>query len=132
MSRRTASRNLGASYISNKRKNSGLRVFLAHSGVVKTSTISIEKTASYLLDVHVPNDRIAEDTQRQSTLREDVLVAPDTADASFFTEVEMIKASRTFKNDKEPGPDLIEVRVLKAAIRVIPGQITKLFNGCLQ
>ncbi|KMQ95339.1 reverse [Lasius niger] len=45
--------------------------------------MSLEETASYLLEVHVPNDQILEDTPQQSALRENVLTAPDTADADW-------------------------------------------------
>ncbi|KMQ90177.1 reverse transcriptase [Lasius niger] len=99
----------------------------------KISTMSLEETASYLLEVHVPNDQISEDTPQQSALRENALTAPDTADAPLFLEAEVARVVKSFKNNnKAPGPDLVEVKVLKTAVKVIPGQITRLFNGCLQ
>lgn len=96
------------------------------------STKTVEETASYLLDVHVPDDRVIEDSENQRIVRERANILPDTADAPFFTEQEVAKVVRTFKNNKAPGPDLIEVSVLKAACSVIPGQLVRLFNGCLQ
>ncbi|GHJ61407.1 hypothetical protein NOK12_39250 [Nocardioides sp. OK12] len=39
---------------------------------------------------------------------------------------------RSLRNGKAPGPDLIEVCVLKRAFSVIPTQFTDLFNGCLK
>ena len=96
------------------------------------STNTVEETASYLMDVHIPDDRESEDTTQQRIVRENAHVAPNTAEAPFFTEHEMVREVRTFKNNKAPGPDLIEVKVLKVACSVIPGQIARLFNGCLQ
>jgi alkylated DNA nucleotide flippase Atl1 len=96
------------------------------------STNTIEEIASYLLDVYIPNDRENEDTVDQKIVRENAQIAPETVNAPLFTEQEVAKAVRTFKNNKAPGPDLIEVCVLKAACKVIPGQIVRLFNGCLQ
>jgi len=45
---------------------------------------------------------------------------------------EVADAVKTFKNNKAPDIDLIEVTVIKAACRLIPGQIVRMFNGCLQ
>jgi len=45
---------------------------------------------------------------------------------------EVADAVKTFKNNKAPGIDLIEVAVLKAACRLILGQLVRMFNGCLQ
>ena len=44
----------------------------------------------------------------------------------------MATAVKTFKNDKAPGTDLIEIKVLKISVREIPDQFLRLFNGCLQ
>jgi hypothetical protein len=57
---------------------------------------------------------------------------PDSADASGFTVAEVIAAARTFKSNKAPGPDLIKVRAVKEACKLITDQIVRLFNGCLQ
>lgn len=96
------------------------------------STLTLEETAKCLLDAHIPDDRVDEDTPEQRLVRKSARVAPDTADAPFFTEVEVVAAVRSFKNNKAPGLDLIEVSVLKATLRTIPGQIVRLLNGCLQ
>ncbi|KMQ93114.1 hypothetical protein RF55_6811 [Lasius niger] len=74
--------------------------------------MSLEKTASYLLEVHVPYNQISEDTPQQSALRENALTAPDTADAALFMEAEVTKVVKTFKNNnKAPGPcDPVEDR----------------------
>jgi len=96
------------------------------------STKTLEETASYLLDAHIPDDREIEDTPEQREVRINSKVSPDTADAPSFTASEMAVAVRTFKNNKAPGLDLVEVVVLKAACSIIPGQFVRLFNGCLQ
>lgn len=96
------------------------------------STVTLEETASYLLETHVPDDRENEDSDEQKLVRENSKIPPETDDAPFFTEQEVIQAVKVFKNNKAPGPDLIEVSVLKAACRVIPDQIVRLFNGCLK
>jgi len=95
-------------------------------------TNTVEETASYLLDIHVPEDRECDDSAEQRVIRENSRIAPETIDTPLFTELELVRAVRTFKNNKAPGPDLIEVSVLKMACRVIPNQIVKIYNGCLQ
>ncbi|KAL0103807.1 hypothetical protein PUN28_017844 [Cardiocondyla obscurior] len=96
------------------------------------STMTLEETAGCLLDVHIPDDRVIDDTPMQREIRERAVQAPDSADASSFTAMEVASTIRTFKNNKAPGPDLVEVRVLKEAYKIIPGQIVRLMNGCLQ
>lgn len=96
------------------------------------STKSLEETASYLLQAHTPDDREDEDTLAQRGIREGSRSEPSTSDAPVFKGEEMVAAVKTFKCRKAPGPDLIEVAVLKAAVRLIPGQLLRLYNGCLQ
>lgn len=96
------------------------------------STKTLEETASYLLDAHIPDDREIEDTPEQREIRINSKVSPDTADAPSFTALEIAATVRTFKNNKAPGLDLVEVVVLKTACNTIPGQFVRLFNGCLQ
>ena len=45
---------------------------------------------------------------------------------------EMATAVKIFKDDKAPGMDLIEVKVLKISVREIPELFLRVFNGCLQ
>jgi len=94
-------------------------------------TNTVEETAGFLLDTHVPEDRECEDSVEQRLIRDRSGIAPDTEDAPLFTEQELVRAVRTFKNNKAPGLDLIEVSVLKMACRVIPEQIIRIYNGCL-
>lgn len=96
------------------------------------STMDMRQTASGLLNTHVPDDREEEDSPWHVRQREKAQTPPDTEDAEVFTEFEVKKACRTLKNGKAPGPDLIEVGVLKAAVTTIPGQLVRLFNGCLR
>jgi len=94
-----------------------------------------EETAKCLLDVHVPEDRKCNHSVEQRVIRENSRIAPETINAPLFTEEEIIrtfKIVRTFKNNKAPGPDLIEVSVLKMTCRVIPNQLVRLFNEYLQ
>ena len=89
------------------------------------------ETASLLMEVHVPDDLEDLDTPEQRAVREGARLAPTTEDSPPFTEQEVITVAKTLRNDKAPGPDLVEVRVIKAATKVIPGQLARLFNGCL-
>jgi len=91
----------------------------------------VEEIASFLLDTHVQEDRESDDSVKQRAVRDSSRTAPDTTDAPLFTVQELIRAVRTFKN-KAPGPDLIDVSVLKTACRVISEQIVKIYNECLQ
>ena len=90
------------------------------------------QTASLLLNAHVPDDRQWEDTFEQREIREVALFAPDNEDTVQFTEREVAAVVKSLKNDKAPGPDLIEVRAIKAADKVLLGQLVRLFNGCLR
>lgn len=95
-------------------------------------TMDMRETASCLLDTHVPDDQEHNDTPQQRELRESAFIAPETPDDPLFTRAELAVAVKSLKNDKAPGPDLIEVAVLKTAFAVIPDQLLRLFNGCLQ
>lgn len=94
-------------------------------------TMDIQQTASALLDTHVPDDREDEDTDWHRSQRRKVPNIPDNPNAEEFNEVDLVEAARTFKNGRAPGLDLIEVEVLKRACMTIPGQLVRLFNGCL-
>jgi len=96
------------------------------------STKTLGETASYFLDVHIPDDREIEDTPEQREIRVTCRNAPDTADAPLMTVEEVADVDKSFKNKKAPGLDLIEAAVLKAACSLIPGQLVMLFNGCPQ
>lgn len=98
----------------------------------KYSTLSVKETVNHLLQVHIPNDRVDEDTPEQRTIRDNCQLPPYKPDALEFTAVDVIAAARTFKNNKAPGPDLIEVRAMKEACKLITNQFVKLFNGCLR
>jgi len=55
-------------------------------------------------------------TKTQGEIRSLARIASDTTDAPFFTRKEMTIAVKTFKNDKAPGMNLIEVKVLKISL----------------
>jgi len=55
------------------------------------STNTTEEPASYLLDVHVPDDREYKDTETQKVVRNNAQIAPDTADAPLVTEREIVQ-----------------------------------------
>jgi len=82
-------------------------------------TKTIKETAQ-LLDTHILNDLSYEDTQKQGEIRNPARIASDMVDAPFFTGKEFHATVKTFKNDKTPGMDLIEVKVLKMSVREIP------------
>lgn len=117
-----------------KHQNDKLRVERVLSTLRRADgfTRTMEETASYLLDVHIPDDREENDTPQQRVVRENSAGAPDTPDDPDFTIDELSAAVKSLKNGKAPGLDLVEVTVLKAACAVIPGQLVRLFNGCLR
>lgn len=96
-----------------------------------STTMDMQQTASALLDTHVPDDREDDDTDWHRSQRRKVPNVPDNPDAAEFSEADLVETARTFKNGKAPGLDIIEVEVLKRACLAIPGQLVKLFNGCL-
>ena len=91
--------------------------------------MSLSTTASLLLNVHVPDDREWEDTPEQRQIRKGALSAPDNEDTVQFTERKVAAVVKSLKNDKAQGPDLIEVRAIKAAGKVLLGQLVRLFAG---
>jgi len=92
-------------------------------------TKTAEETAQCLLDTHIPNDLSYEDTQEQDEIRSFARIASNMADTPFFTGKETEIAVKTFMNDKAPGMDLIEVKVLKIAVREIPEQFLRDLMG---
>lgn len=95
-------------------------------------TMDMSKTASCLLQTHIPDDIVEDDTPEQREVRNGARCVLDTPDAPVFTKADLAKAFRTLKNGKAPGPDFVEVEVLKQAFATIPDQLVRLFNGCLQ
>jgi len=91
----------------------------------------VEKTASYVLDVHIPEHKECDDSVEHRSIKENSRIIPETINAPFSREQELTTAVRTFKNNKLPGPDLIEISILKMASRVISDQIVRMY-GCLQ
>ena len=96
------------------------------------NTINTCETASLLLNAHVLDDRECEDTSAQREIGESALFGPDNEDTVQFIEREVTVVVKSLKNKKAPGPDLIEVRAIKAAGKVLLGQLVRLFNGCLR
>ena len=96
------------------------------------TTMGMLETAETLLNVHIPDDSTENDPPALRRIRKSVKFPPDTEDTPPFMAVEVKMAVSSFKNKKAPGTDLVEVTVLKKAIQVIPTQIVKLINGCLQ
>lgn len=121
----------GAVYKLQRGKRSNLQV-LSTLRTKDGSTADMRTTVNKLLEEHYPDDNIAGETPEQTQIRAESLTPPDTDDCPSFMTREVVEAVKTFKNGKAPGPDLIEVSVLKAAVRVIPEIFTRLFNGCLR
>ena len=92
-------------------------------------SIDTRESASLLLNAH---DRECEDMPAQREIREGAHFAPDNEDTVQFTEREVAAVVKSLKNDKASGPDLIEVRVIKATGKVLLGQLIRLFNWCLR
>lgn len=84
-----------------------------------------------LLNTLVPDD--TEDTmdiQRDRRRIRDT--PPDTDDTEEFHESEICSALRSLRNGKAPGPDRIEVEVLKASYRTLHAELQQLYNGCMR
>ena len=95
-------------------------------------TIGTRETASLLLNAHVPDDRECEDTPAQREIREGAHFEPNNEDTAQFTEREVAAVVKSLKNDKAPGPVLIEDRAIKAAGKFLLSQLVRLFNWCLR
>ncbi len=97
-----------------------------------TESMSMLETANRLLEVHVPDDTPSNETPEQAQIRESINSPPETEDAAPFEQWEIALILASLKNNKAPGFDLLEVRVLKAAIKAIPHHFLRLFNACLE
>ena len=97
-----------------------------------STTMGMLETAKTLLDVHIPDDSTENDPPALRRIRKGVKLPPNTEDTPPFVAAEVKTAARSLKNKKAPGTDLVEVTVLKKAIQLIPTQIVRLVNGCLQ
>ena len=95
-------------------------------------TLNIQETANYLLDTHVPEDEIEDDTPGQREIRKGARRLHEAPDAPKITDEEVKSLARSMKNGKAPRPDLIEVEVLKTACTQITDQIPRLFDRCLE
>lgn len=110
-----------------------LRVEMMHGNMKTQSgcTKGAEETAQAILNVLVPDappNEIKEiqeggDNDECSTL---------SADELDFTEEEVIAAVKSLPNGRAPGPDMIEVEVLKMSFPVLGGALVRLVNACLR
>lgn len=102
--------------------------------VGNTHTDTWEQTAETLLDTFVIKDNPEEDTPDQQATRKNasarMSLAVQTEDAT--TSEEITDVIKGLKNGKTPGPDLLEVAIIKAAWPSIGEQYTRLYNACLQ
>lgn len=73
-----------------------------------------------------------EDTPEQRVGRDGARIAPSSESTSSFVKEDVEKVVAFSGNRKAPGPDLIKVCALRATVAAIPGQLVRLFNGCLQ
>ena len=90
-----------------------------------------EECARALLDSLVPDDT-PDITAAQTMKRRAAVEPPTTDDAPPFDKEEVRRAISKMKNGKAPGPDRIEVEVLKASHAIICRELRGLFNACLR
>lgn len=95
-------------------------------------TLTMLETANRLLEVHVPDDIVESETPEQGQIRDSIASPPETEDAAPFEQWEIALILKSLKNNKAPGSDLLEIRVLKAAFKAIPHHFLRLFNACLE
>lgn len=92
----------------------------------------MQETATVLLNTHVPDDSVFEDTPEQRAVRNLSRNVPETANVPLFTEEVVARFVESLKNSNALRPNLIEVCVLKTAFSIIPYLFVNLFNGYLQ
>ena len=101
----------------------------SNGGTAKT----MRETARILLDTHVPDLDLSDETEEQANVRYDANIEPvDKEDCSPFSNGEVIAAVKALKNGKAPGLDMIETQVLKCLVKANPSPFTGLFNRCLE
>lgn len=89
------------------------------------------QTGQILLNTLIPNDDPTGETTWHKSVRDEVIILPDTENTPQFTEQEVHKAVKSLKNGKAPGHDLIEAEMVKAAFPKMHSEITRLMNSCL-
>ena len=95
-------------------------------------TSTMEETAKEFLDHLVPDDRLCDKGAVHAAIRLSSRTAPETEDDSDVTHTEVTKIIKRLKSGKAPGPDRMEVWMLKRAMPRLGGELVRLFNGCLR
>lgn len=110
-----------------------LRVEQMHGNMKTKSgyTKSAEETATAILDVLVPDAPPTESGQNPAGGDCGRYPAPLIDEPEFTTE-EVARAVNALPNGKAPGPDLVEVEVLKMACPIVGDTLVKLLNACLR
>jgi len=98
-----------------------------------THTGTWDETANALLDAFVIRDNPEEDNINQHDTRTNAKKRmPLTGHTPDISPTETTNIIKSLKNGKTPGPDLLEVTILKTAWPTIGPQYNKLFNACLK
>ena len=95
-------------------------------------TSTMEETAKEFLDHLVPDDQLCDEGAAHAAVRLSSRTAPETEDDSDVTFTEVAKIIKRLKSGKAPGPDRVEVWMLKRAMPQLGGELVRLFNGCLR
>ena len=114
---------------SNKLSNDEILSTLKQNGCTSKT---MRETAKILLETHVPDLDIENETEEQAMVSLDVCAEPIGEDCEPFSPREVKVAVKAFRNGKAPGLDLIETQVLKKAVKSDASLFTNLFNRCLK
>jgi hypothetical protein len=97
-----------------------------------TLTTNLHETLTHMIRHFTPEDNQNNDNEYHKQLRAQAQESIDTPDDKEFTEQEIKNAMASMGHNKAPGEDGITSEIFKSVVKILPGYITAIYNGCLR
>lgn len=91
-----------------------------------------KETANALLNTLIPDDNTKNEGEWHRSIRAYVTDEQDTPDTPPFTTDEITQIVKSLNVNKDPGHDLIEVKMIEEAWPIMQNEICELLNLCLE